>query len=364
MSFYPSYVRPLLFTIDPDIVHEFVTYTGYLLGRTKITRTLLRNLYYYEHPMLLTQVFNTSFINPIGIAGGFDKDCRLIQTLPAIGFGFTEVGSITAKPYSGNPRPWSVRLPAEKSIIVHYGLRNKGVDVLKQKIAQEHRYAPLIINIAKTNDPAIKGDGSIADYTESFIKLQPLADILNINISCPNTGDGQLFCENPELLDRLLKNIGQHTITKPVVVKLKPDLSDDLLDEIIDVVYHHPFVKGFVIANLTNNRSTLKKINPLTVAHLPGGLSGLPVKALSNAMIAKIYKKTKGKYPIIGLGGVFTAEDAYEKICLGASLVEIATGLIYGGPSVVKQINRGLVDLLIQDNFTTIAQAVGSKNRQ
>jgi|SRR3989344_467381 len=360
MDFYQRIVKPILFSVNPDIVHEVVTTIGYTLGRNTLGRTLVGRLYHFEHPSLETEVFGIKFKNPLGIAGGFDKNARLIQILPFVGFGFTEVGSITARPYQGNKRPWNTRLVKDQALIVNYGLKNEGVDILKKRILSQKRFVPLIINIAKTNDPIIKGRDSIEDYYETFSKLEPLADIVNINISCPNSGDGQAFCENSKLLKQLLKKIAQNKITKSVILKLKPDLSDPILNEVLETSLKYPFIKGFIISNLTNNRHLLKYTKPSEIAHLSGGLSGEPLKKLSNQMIKKVYQKTGGKYPIIGLGGVFTAEDAYEKICLGASLIELATGLIYGGPSIIKEIKQGLVRLLEENNFANIAQAVGS----
>ncbi len=362
MDFYQQIAKPVLFRIHPDITHEVVTSIGSVLGKSGLGRALVNKLYHFEHPSLKTEVFGIKFNNPIGIAGGFDKGCRLIQILPSVGFGFTEVGSITALPYKGNKRPWNTRLIKEGALIVNYGLKNEGVDVLKKRIFSSKRFVPLIINIAKTNDPTIKGDGSVEDYYKSFIKLEPLADIVNINISCPNTGDGQMFCEDPKMLDRLLKRINQKKVTKPVVLKIKPDLDDEILNQVLEVVMEYPFVKGFIVSNLTRNRNLLRHIKPAEINHLSGGLSGRPLKELASQVIRKVYKKTAGKYPIIGLGGVFTAEDAYEKICLGASLIELATGLIYGGPATIKKINKGLVTLLEKDGFGSIGQAVGSKN--
>lgn len=362
MGVYKTAVRPLLFKINPDLVHELTTRIGSLLGSTSLTRGFLSSIYNYQNPLLETEVLGIKFKNPIGIAGGFDKNAKLIQTLPSIGFGFVEVGSVTAKPYRGNIRPWNVRLPQEKSIIVNYGLKNEGADVLKKRIRKQKKSTPLIINIAKTNDPRIKGNASVEDYEKTFIKLQYLSDIINLNISCPNTGDGQLFCENPLLLEKLLKRISQHNVKKPIVLKLKPDLDDKILDQILEVVKKYPIIKGFIISNLTGNRKLLKKTKHSEIANVRGGLSGKPLYNLSNQMIKKIYQKTSGRYVIIGLGGVFTAKDAYEKICLGSSLVELATGLIYQGPSAIKNINKGLVKLLKNDGFNNISQAVGSKN--
>lgn len=360
---YKKIIRPILFRFHPDYVHDTVVTLGYYLGKSSLAKSILKSLYKYDHPSLNTEVFGIKFKNPIGIAGGFDKNAKLIQTLPSVGFGFVEVGSITARPYKGNPRPWNVRLKADNSLIVNYGLKNEGVDVVRKRIKDQKRTTPLIVNIAKTNDIRIKGDDSIEDYNKSFKKLQALADIVNINISCPNTGDGVLFCQSTKLLESLLKKLSQNRVNKPIVLKLKPDIDDKVLEEIIQIIKRFPIVKGFIISNLTSNRKTLKVVKPKDIQQYSGALSGKPLKELSTKMIKKVYEKTNGKYPIVGLGGVFTAEDAYEKICFGASLIEIATGLIYGGPATVKNINKGLVKLLEKDGFKNISEAVGSKNK-
>src|SRR3989344_1246087 len=311
--------------------------------------------------MLETDVLGIHFKNPLGLGGGFDKEAKMVQLMPSVGFGFTEVGSITALPYEGNPKPWAKRLPKEKAIIVNYGLKSSGLGVMKKKIAAKKRFCPVIINIANTNHPSIKGNASIEDYNKSFVELQPLADIVNINISCPNSGDGAMFCENPELLNALLKKLGSNEITKPVVLKLKPDLSDKILDEVLKISSKYRFVRGFAISNLTNNRNSLKGINAKEIEKFPGGISGLPVKDLSTSMVKKVYERTNGKYAIIGIGGIFTAQDAYEKITSGASLVEMITGMIYRGPTVMREINQGLVKLLEKDGFSSIREAVGQR---
>jgi len=309
-------------------MHEAISLLGFYLGKFGFTRFILKSLYSYQDKSLEIEVFGIKFKNPIGIGGGFDKNARLIQTLPQVGFGFSEIGTITARPYKGNPRPWNVRLKKDSSLIVNYGLKNEGVDVLRKRIKEQKKSIPLVINIGKTNDIRIKGNASIEDYNKSFKKLQPLADIVNLNISCPNTGDGVLFCQSPKLLSQLLKRVSENRLYKPIVLKLKPDINDDMLDEIIKTAVKSKIVKGFIISNLTSNRNLLKVTKPKDVEQFSGGISGKPLKELSNKMIKKVYKKTKGEYPIIGLGGIFTAKDAYEKICLGASLVELVTGLI------------------------------------
>ena len=359
-SAYENILRPIFFSFPPDEMHEFFNATGELLGSNFATRGAVAAFCKYENPMLETDVFGLHFKNPVGLAGGFDKEAKLMQLMPSVGFGFTEVGSITALPYPGNPKPWTKRLPAQKAIIVNYGLKGPGLEVMKKKIMAKKRFCPVILNIAKTNEPSIKGAASIEDYNKSFVELQPLADIININVSCPNSGDGTMFCENPELLSALLKRLNRNEISKPVVLKLKPDLSDKTLDEVLSIAGKYKFVKGFAISNLTNNRNFLKGIDAKKIEKYPGGISGLPVRDLSTSMIRRVYEKTNGKYAIIGIGGIFRAEDAYEKIKNGASLVELITGLIYRGPTVVKEINQGLVGLLKKDGIQKLSEAVGA----
>lgn len=359
MGLYTKVVKPLLFLAPPDYVHASVCTLGKYLGQTALTRSALSHFFTYQHPALHTRVAGIDFANPVGLAGGFDKHCDLIQTMPAIGFGFMEVGSITRYPYGGNRRPWNVRLPRDRSLIVNYGLKNDGAVVARARIAKQTRTIPLIINIAKTNNPNIKGEGTVADYLESFKLLEPLADIVNINISCPNTGDGVLLCENLPLLEKLLSALEAQHPTKPIFLKLKPDIADAVLTEIVARVKHYPSIRGFIISNLSKQRSLLTQTDPAYAARYQGGISGQPIRALSTAMIRRVYQLTSGRYPIIGLGGIFSAADAYEKIKAGASLVELVTGLIYEGPGVVKKINRGLVELLQRDGYHSISEAVG-----
>lgn len=361
MTFYKTFIRSVLFQIPPDFVHELITGLGGLFGRFALVRWAFKKICRYEHPSLETDVLGVHFANPVGLSGGFDKDCELFPILPSIGFGFSEVGSITARPYSGNPRPWNVRLVSDESICVNYGLKNKGVDVLAAKIARLPRFAPLVANIAKTNDLSITGADSVRDYVASFVQLQPLVDIVNLNISCPNTGDGLRFCESPPLLDDLLAGVQAAGVTKPVVLKLKPDLSEELIDNILAIAGKYDFVRGFIVSNLTLQRDDLSPENRAKIIGKSGNLSGRLVRQRANRMIEMIYRKAGQRFVIIGVGGIFSAEDAYEKICLGASLVELVTGLIFEGPLIVSRINRGVVELLRRDGFRSISEAVGSR---
>ncbi len=353
---YKRVVKPVLFLMHPDFTHLLAVKIGSVLGNFSLTRKILQWLFVYKNPVLEQEFFGIKFPNPVGLAGGFDKNCELLKTMPEIGFGFMEVGSITRFPYKGNERPWSVRLPKDQSLIVNYGLRNKGADVLSEKLQTRKTRIPLIINIAKTNDSNIKGQGTIDDYIHSYQKLEEFGDLININISCPNTGDGILLCEDTELLKGLLDGLQtsfeQSVYKKPILLKIKPDLADEKLLEILGLIKQYNYIKGFVVANLSKDRGLLKATDYAKYENIPGGISGAPIKNISTEMIRKVRRNIGEKYLIIGCGGIFSAEDAYEKIQAGANLVELITGLIYEGPSLIKNINKGLAEILKNKNQT------------
>jgi len=346
---YKYFFKPILFLFPPDWTHLFIVKFSSLVFKIPLLDKIISPLFTYNHPLLERKILGLKFKNPIGLGGGFDKDVELTHVMPILGFGFMDVGSITAKPYQGNKRPWNVRLPKNKAIIVNYGLKNQGVDHAVQNLKHSKKQIPIIANIAKTNSPDIHGQASIDDYLTSFKKLEPYADLMNINISCPNSGDGVLFCEDLGLLTSLLEALqkahNDSAYKKPILLKLKPDLNDKQLNSLLDLVGNYDCIKGFVVSNLTRNREVLTLNNPETIAKFPGGISGKAVQKLSTEMIKKIKQATGDKYAIIGLGGVFTAADAYEKLQAGADLIQLVTGLVFEGPGVVKKINKGLVKI-------------------
>ncbi|PIT93301.1 MAG: dihydroorotate dehydrogenase (quinone) [Candidatus Harrisonbacteria bacterium CG10_big_fil_rev_8_21_14_0_10_38_8] len=348
-SMYKYFLKPVLFLFPPDWTHFFVVKFSSLIFKIPLLDKIISPLFTYNHPLLEREILGIKFKNPIGLGGGFDKDVELTHVMPILGFGFMDIGSITAKPYQGNKRPWNVRLPKDKALIVNYGLKNQGVDHAVQNLKQSKKQIPIIANIAKTNNPDIHGQASVDDYLASFKKLEPYADLININISCPNTGDGVLFCEDSDLLANLLEALqkahNESVYKKPILLKLKPDLSDEQLNALLDLVGNYDCIKGFVVSNLTRSREVLAHSNPEAIAKFPGGISGRGVQKLSTEMIKKIKVVVGDKYTIIGLGGVFTATDAYEKLQAGADLIQLVTGLIFEGPSVVKEINKGLVKI-------------------
>ncbi len=353
--FYRHMLKPILFRFDPETVHDWMVANGKALGRFRVTRDVTKILLGYNHSALQQTVDGVEYPNPIGLSAGFDKDGVLMRIIPCVGFGFEEVGSMTAFPSFGNPKPRLWRFPNDKSILVHLGLNNEGVQKIAGRLEAEiPPNVPVGTSIAMTNRKEPYGmEEGIADYVASFVRLAKVGSYFTVNISCPNTYQGEPFTK-PETLDRLLSSLDAIETQKPIYLKLSPDLTEHEVDAILDVVPMHR-LHGFVCSNLTHD---LSRANG--AFQLQGGLSGKAQWELSNKQIAHIYKRSNGHYTVIGVGGVFSAEDAYTKIKLGALLVELITGMVYEGPSVVSTINQGLVRLLKKDGFRSVGDAVGS----
>ncbi len=321
----------------------------------------------YHNTQRLEQIVDgISFSNPVGLAAGFDKNIELLPTIQSVGFGFMTGGSVSLKPCNGNPRPWFYRLPKSKSLMVHVGLANHGVQRIRQRIdsyeAKWFTRFPLIVSVAKTNSPENCNDAeAIADYVGSLEVLRDETRIsaYEINISCPNAYGGEPFT-TPKRLDTLLAAIDTLELTKPVWIKMPINLAWRDFNALLQVITKH-MVTTVVIGNLNKNR-----LDPHIEDTIPkgtkGNLSGLPTQKLSDDLIAKTYQKYHGKLTIVGVGGIFSAADAYRKICLGASLVGLVSGLIFEGPQLIGQINQELVQLLQKDGFHNISEAIGSKN--
>lgn len=346
---YRHALKPLLFRLDPEDVHDRMTRVGRVLGATGIGRGFTRSLLHFEHPMLANEVAGIRFENPVGLAAGFDKNARLWDILPDVGFGFAELGSITGESCEGNARPRLRRIPTREALQVNYGLKNDGADAVSTRLRGIKSRIPLGISAAKTNTVATADpDAAIADYAHVLASFQDTADYFTVNISCPNAFGGQPFTD-PVLLEQLLTAVDATGVRQPIFIKLSPDLSEPQLDALLEVLQSHR-VAGIVCTNLTKRAG----ISGL------GGISGRPVRALADAQLAYIARRTRGRYALIGVGGIFNAPDAYRKIRLGASLVQLITGMVYRGPQLIGQINHGLVALLRRDGFSNIAGAVGA----
>lgn len=354
---YTKILKNIFFMIDPETVHEKMMRVGVFLGAHAFTRAFTACFFYYSNKKLNQRIRGIFFSNPIGLAAGFDKDAQLTGILPSLGFGFEEAGSITGEACAGNPRPRLWRLKKSKGLLVYYGLKNEGCERIAERLHGGHFQIPIGISIAKTNcQKTVDMQAGIDDYFKAFITLKDIGDYFTINISCPNAFGGQPFTD-PASLDALLAKIETAQTDKPIFLKLSPDLKREEIDAIIDVAKRYR-IAGFICSNLTKNRDNKKIIDGAVPEK--GGMSGKVVEDLSNDLIRYCYRATKGTMVIIGCGGVFSAEDAYKKIKAGASFVQLITGMIFEGPQVISQINRGLVALLERDGFENIAEAVGS----
>jgi dihydroorotate dehydrogenase len=365
MSFYSAVVRPLLFRLDAETAHHWTVeacrLAGMVPGVTMLSRTLLE----VHSPLLETEAFGLRFSNPIGLAAGWDKSGRALRILDALGFGFAEIGSVSARPSQGNPRPRLFRLPEDRAIIVNYGLPNDGAEVVAARLRAHRPLHPLGVNIVKTNDgpgaPPCRDEDILADYERSVRLLHLHAGYLTLNLSCPNAKGGKDFFAQPGNISRFLECLCSFGITCPVILKIAPRDEPAEHERVLLECEPFPFVRGFCFNLPQGKPESLEFISPRSAfAHQPGAVSGKPVASLINRCIAGLYAKMdRQRYILIGTGGVFSAEDAYTKIRLGASLVQIYTAMIYEGPGVVKRISSGLVDLLERDGFHHVAEAVG-----
>ena len=351
-TLYKTIAKPLFFRMDPEDVHDRATGMGSFLGKSSFGKKFTHSLFFYEHPVLEQTLQGISFKNPIGLAAGFDKNAQLTDILPEIGFGFEEIGSITAEPCEGNPKPRLWRHPKLNSLRVYYGLKNDGSEAIAKRLEKKSFLFPIGISIAKTNCLATADTNSaIADYLKTYERFASIGDYDTLNISCPNAYGGQPFTDAGRLTS-LLQAIAKKRHAKPLFLKLSPDLSLEELDTIATIadVYR---VDGFICSNLTKKHDLGN-----------GGLSGKPVHDLSLEQVRYLFKKFHGQKIIIACGGIFCAQDAYQSIKAGAHLLQLITGMIYEGPQLIGAINQELVNFLKKDGYTKISQTIGIENNR
>ena len=350
--------------MQPDGVHTGMIRMTSVLQRSGVLRGLIHGGLAYQNPIRLGQSLRGVWLsNPVGLSAGFDKNFELPPIMQAIGFGFMEGGSVTYLPCAGNPRPWFYRLPKSKSLVVHAGLANQGVEATVARLQGYSpallQHFPLNISVAQTNSASIKsGQAAIADYIGSlrFIQRAGVGQLLTINISCPNTYAGEPFTSSG-MLQRLLCEVDDLELSQPVFIKMPNHLEWRDFEKLLRIAAKHQ-IAGVTVSNLAKREAGVTLAEPLPDS-IRGGLSGKPTWERSNELIRLTYQAYGGRFTIIGVGGIFSAEDAYTKIRLGASAVELITGMIFEGPSLIGQINRGLVELLDRDGFDNIRQAVG-----
>lgn len=352
MNLYRRLARPVLFSLGAEEAHDTVAAGASFLANVPGGPVLVDALYKFERPALRTTVAGIDFPNPIGLAAGFDKDCRMAGILPSLGFGFIEVGTITPRPQPGNPKPRVFRVPEAKAIINRLGFNNHGAAAAAKRLARLGKLpCPLGINIGMNKDTP--PEKAVEDYVAAFSALKAFGDYFVVNVSSPNT-QGLRDLQDRMKLERILTALrAVNDARKPVFVKIAPDLTFEQLAALVPVVAQE--AQGLIVSNTTLSRDGV----PERYADVQGGLSGAPLKERSTAMIAEVRRMTRGRVPIIGVGGIFTSEDAYQKLRAGASLVQIYTGLIYRGPSMVRDMKRGLMRILRDQGIATIADAVG-----
>ena len=363
MALYRHLVRPLLFRLDAERAHHGAIALGRSVGWAAAP---MRALTAVDDPLLKTSVAGLDFPTPIGLAAGFDKSGDAVRALAGLGFGSIEIGSVSADASAGNPKPRLFRLPADRAVVVHYGLPNDGAAAVAARLAGLRLPVPLGINLAKTNRgidaPPDTDDAIIDDYVRSARLLAPRADYLTLNLSCPNTETGRNFFEERAHIARCLAALNEIGIPCPVFLKISPVGGVAAIETLLEAAEPFSFVGGFIF-NLPPDQARQSGDAARRLAGDAGRDLGQVRRRYCDAMIAELYRRMDSqRYAIIGVGGVFTAEDAYAKIKLGASLVQMLTALIYEGPGVVRRINLGLARLLARDGFGSVAEAVGSAN--
>ena len=341
---YKSIVKPLLFKLDAERAHHFIFDNLKQAARLPGTKALLNSLYGYQHPSLAREVFGLKFPNPVGLAAGFDKNAVLTDELATLGFGFVEIGTVTPRPQPGNPTPRLFRLPQDEALINRMGFNNEGAAAAAERLRRRHN-RQLIIggNIGKNKDTPNEQAGD--DYVAAFEALVEEVDYFVVNVSSPNT-PGLRELQDKEPLIKLLQQVQDRnlarTTPRPLLLKIAPDLTDAQLDDILEIA-RETRLSGLVATNTTIARpETLRTPAAAVAAHGAGGLSGRPLRERATEVIRYLHQRSQGGLPIIGAGGIHSAQDALDKLAAGASLVQLYTGFIYEGPGLVRQINRAL----------------------
>jgi dihydroorotate dehydrogenase len=339
---YKFLVRPLLFSFDPEWVHYFTLNALKLINKIPLFSWLLIKIYSYENPALEKELFGIKFKNPVGLAAGFDKNGKYINELSNLGFGFIEIGTITPKPQQGNPKKRLFRVQNDSAIINRLGINNDGSYICAERLKKNNSDVVIGGNIGKNTSTS--NENADEDYILNFETLHQHVDYFVLNVSCPNVSNF-IKLQDVEFLKKLVPQLKKINSTKskkkPILIKISPDLNRDQLDETIDLILSEN-LDGIIATNTTTTRENLKTNKSKIEEIGNGGLSGEPLKNKSTDVIKYISKKTKGNLPIIGVGGIMNSKDALDKIEAGADLIQLYTGFIYEGPSIVKKINQYL----------------------
>ena len=343
-----SIFKPYIFSLDPEVAHD-------LAIKSLKFNVLPKSIFNVQgEEQLETNLLNERIPNPIGLAAGFDKSAEVYNSLFKLGYGFVEVGTITPKRQLGNSKPRVFRLERDRALINRLGFNNHGSEIVSKRISDNLPSGFLGINIGPNKDTKNKDE----DYFICLSRLSSFAGYITINISSPNTEGLRNFHEK-KALEKLLLGVNKikkdKNIVKPLVVKISPDIKDNEISSIIELILKHK-IEGIIVSNTTDShREKLSDIQK----NEKGGLSGQPLKDLSTKLIKKFYRETKGKIQIIGVGGVDSGHAAFEKICAGADAVQLYTGMVYKGPGVVKEMKKELITILKKEKLKNISEAVG-----
>ncbi|MEI6063446.1 MAG: quinone-dependent dihydroorotate dehydrogenase [Pseudanabaena sp. ELA748] len=357
-------MRPLLFSLDPEDAHHWAIAICRKINDSRILQEIAKSAFYYSDSRLSQTIWNLKFENPVGLGAGFDKNAEAIGAWSNFGFGFAEVGTITAQAQSGNPRPRLFRLPSDRAVLNRMGFNNRGAAATAEYLNnyfQTHKSnIPLGINLGKSKITPI--EEAKFDYAESLRSLYEFGDYFVVNVSSPNTPNLRDLQATDQLSAILAELKPINIQNKPILVKIAPDLNDADIIEVVKASQAYG-VSGIIATNTTISRQNLTtthlSITGKAVTEEAGGISGQPVRDRALAVINLIWQTTEGSLPIIGVGGIFNAEDAWQKITAGAAIVQVYTGLIYEGPMMVKNILRGLVAKLDAHGLENIQQAIG-----
>ena len=337
------FFRPLFFAFPPEAMHGFVAGLMRFAYFILPLRALVRQIFFFKQPSLEREFCGLKFSNPVGLAAGFDKNANLYRAFSLLGFSFIEIGTVTPKAQSGNPKPRLFRIAQDGALINRMGFNNKGVEAAVEQLKRKRPDVIIGGNIGKNNDTP--NENAPDDYLECFKKLYPYVDYFTVNVSCPNVANLSEL-QNINSLQAILAAVtierARHEKRKPVLVKISPDISLEHIDEILDISKKMG-IDGIVAVNTTTQRNALT-IDDKHIEHLgKGGLSGKPLTEKAIETVKHIRQRTDGKLPIIGVGGITTPQDALNMINAGATLVQIYTGLVYDGPGLVKKINKAIV---------------------
>ena len=347
---YKHILKPFLFCFNPETAHNMLFGTLKALRYVPFAGSFIRGIYKRETPSLEKEVFGIHFPNPVGLAGGLDKNGEFYNDMANFGFGFVEIGSLTPQPQDGNPKPRCFRVPGDRAIINRFGINNKGVKNAVEHLKKVRPEVIVAANISK-NTTSVNEDAA-KDYESSFALLYDFVDMFVVNISCPNVvGLTALQDMNflSDIIDRLLSLRMYYDEYRPILLKVSPDLSHEQLDEIIDYSLRSG-IDGIVAGNTTRSRDGLTSISPEKIEAIGnGGMSGAPVHKKNLELVKYVHTRSEGKLPIIGVGGIMSPEDAQEMIDAGASLVELYSGFIYEGPGLIKRILKHFEGLVKQN---------------